>query len=97
MGFGDGSCAKHLTIEFYTVIMPLMLILIIIISIPSNPHSFIPGLKPSFSENPSHRSLPYLLQDWLHGFPGLFTDTEHTRFLLLIFLFFHFLVVGSLR
>ena len=29
--------------------------------------------------NPSHRSL--LFQDWLHGFPGLFTDTsEHTRF-----------------
>ena len=27
------------------------------------PHSFIPGLKPSFSANPSHRSLPFLLQD----------------------------------
>jgi len=26
------------------------------------PHSFIPGLKHSFSTNPSHRSLPFLLQ-----------------------------------
>jgi len=29
----------------------------------SPPHSFIPGLKPSFPANPSHRSLPFLLQD----------------------------------
>ena len=36
---------------------------------------------PLTSSNPSHRSLPFLLQDWLHGFPGLFTDTsQHTRF-----------------
>ena len=32
----------------------------------------IPRLKPSFSANPSHRSLPFVLQDWLHGFRGLF-------------------------
>ena len=41
----------------------------IIISIPSTPHSFISGLKPFFSANPFHRSLPFLQQDWLHGFP----------------------------
>ena len=30
--------------------------------------------------------------------PGLFTDTsEHIRFLLFVFFFFHFLVVGSVR
>jgi len=29
----------------------------------SHPYSFIPRLKPSFSANPSHRSLPFLLQD----------------------------------
>jgi len=34
---------------------------------PSLLHSFIPGLKPSFSANPSHRSLHFLLPDWLHG------------------------------
>ena len=44
----EGSCAKHLTIGFYTVVMLLTFILIII-SIPSPPHSFIPGIKPSFS------------------------------------------------
>ena len=37
--------------------------ILIIISIPSPPHSFISGLKPSFSADPSHRSLPFLLQD----------------------------------
>ena len=31
----------------------------LIISIPSPLHSFIPTLKPSFSANPSHRSLPF--------------------------------------
>ena len=33
------------------------------ISIPLLPHSFIPDLKPSFSANSSHRSLPFLLRD----------------------------------
>jgi len=56
------SCAKHLTIEFYTVVM-LLTFMVIIISIPSLTHSLIPGLKPSFSANPSHRSLPFLLQN----------------------------------
>jgi len=37
----DGSCAKHLTVESYTVVMLLTLLLIIIISIPAPPHSFI--------------------------------------------------------
>ena len=47
-------------------------------------------LKTFFSANPSHRTPPFLLQDWLHGFPGLFTDTsEHSRFFLL-FSFFCF-------
>ena len=58
---------------------------------PSALHSFIPGLKPSFSANPSH-----LLPDWLNGFPGLFTDTsDHIRFLLFSFFCFHFF--GSVR
>ena len=64
----------------------LLTFILIIISIPSPLHSFIPGLKPSFSANSSHRSLPFLLPDWLQGFPGLFTDTsEHN-------LLFYFLV-----
>jgi len=40
----DGSCAKRLTIEFYTVVM-LLTFLLIIISVPSAPRSFIPRLK----------------------------------------------------
>jgi len=58
----EGRCAKQLTIEFYTVVMLLTFILVIM-SIPSPPHSFIPDLKPSFSANPFHRSLPFLLRD----------------------------------
>ena len=55
-------------------------------------HSSTPDLKPSFSANPSHRSPPFLLPDWLHGFPGLFTDTsEHIRFYSIIFYFVVFL------
>ena len=38
---------------------------------PMQVQVFVLRLKPSFSANPSHRSL---LHDWLHGFPGLFTD-----------------------
>ena len=68
---------------------------LIIISILSPFHSFIPVLKPSFSANPSHRSLSFLLQDWLHGFLGLFS--EHIHFLLCSFSVFHFLVVGSVQ
>ena len=58
----EGSCAEHLAIEFYMVVMLLRFILVII-SIPSPPRSYIPGLKPSFSANPFHHSLPFLLQD----------------------------------
>ena len=52
----------HLTMEFYTVDMLLTSVLIII-GIPSPPHSFIPGLKSFFSANLFHRSIPFLHQD----------------------------------
>ena len=55
----DGSCAKHLTVQSYSVIMLLTFIFIIIISMPSPTHSFIPGLKPSFTANRSHCSLSF--------------------------------------
>jgi len=65
---------------------------------PSPPLSFIPGLKPSFSANPSHRSLLFFLQDWLHGFAGLFTDiSEHIHFLIFHFSVFHKLLVSYRR
>ena len=67
---------------------------------PSLLHSFIPGLKPSFSANPSHCSFPSLLQDWLHGLPGLFTDTSdkfwaYSFYTFYFFSVFHFLVFAS--
>jgi len=58
----DGSCAKHLTVEAYTVVR-LLTVILIISSSPSPPHSFIPGLKPFFSANPSPTAaFPFLLQ-----------------------------------
>ena len=56
----------------------------------SPPRFFIPGLKPPLYANHSHCSLPFLLQDWLDGFPRLFIC-----FLLFSFALFHFLVFGS--
>jgi len=67
---------------------------------PSPSHPFTPDLRRSFSANPSHHSLPFLLQNWLHGFPGLFTATsEHISFLLFIFFnfFYIFLVFGFVQ
>ena len=62
---------------------------LVIISIPPLPHSFIPGLKASFPANPSHRSLPFVLQNLLHEFPRVFTDTSEniSVFDFLVFLF----------
>ena len=70
----------------------LLTFILIFISFPSPTHSFSPGSKPCFSANPSHCSLLFLLQDWLHGFPRLFTITStNIRFLLFSF------SVGSVR
>ena len=54
----DGSCAKHLTVESYRVVL-LLAVILIIINFASPTHSFIPCLKPSFSANPSHHSLSF--------------------------------------
>ena len=68
----------------------LLTFILIIISIPSPPHSFIPRSNLPFSASPS--PLPFfLLQDLLHRLPGLFTYTsEHIRFLLFSFSVFLF-------
>ena len=69
------SIYAPLTVESYKVIIcRLPTVILIIIGIPSTTHSFIPGLIPSFSANPSHRSLFF----FRHGFRRLFTVTcEH--------------------
>jgi len=53
-GVGD-SCAKHVTVESYMVSM----LLTVILSFSSPTHSFIPGLKPFLSANPSQRSISF--------------------------------------
>ena len=75
----DGICAEHLTVESYTVFICQQSYLLLF-GIPSPTHSFIPGLKPSFSANPSHCSPSFLqLKYLLRGFPGLFTViSEHS-------------------
>ena len=91
----DGSCAEHLTVESYTIIISLQSYLLLF-GIPSPTHSFITGLKPSFSANLSHCSPSFFFFN-IH-YMGLFTViSEHICFLLLVFLFLHFLVVSSLR
>ena len=84
--------------QFYTVVM-LLTFRLLILSIPSPLHSFIPGLNLPFYANPAHHSLPFLLHDLLHQFPGLFTDTsEHIRFFyFLVFSAFLVLVLGSVQ
>jgi len=100
MAIAYGICAEHLTVESYTVFICQESYLLLF-GIPPPTHSFIPGLKPFFSANPSHCSPSFLLLKYsLHGFPGLFTlISEHicSLGLLLVFLFLHFLVVGSVR
>ena len=61
-GTGDGESGKPTDEDGVKVLMLLTVILFIIIS-SSPPNSFIPWLKRSFSANPSHRSLTFLLQD----------------------------------
>jgi len=90
----DGSCAKHLAVESYTSIM-LPTFKLIIVSIPSPTHSFIPGLKLSFSANPSLRSLRSLSSSVLS--PRIPRTSEHFRFYFSFFSVFHFSVVGSVR
>jgi len=67
--------------------------------IPSPTHSFIPGLKPSFSANPSHRSLSFSssgLTTWIPKTVYCYF-LAYSVFYFLVFLFLHFLVVGSVR
>ena len=82
----DGSCAKHLTVESYMVVMLLNFILIII-SFPSPTLSFIPDLKSSFSANPSHCSLSFSSSGLTTWIPQTFSViSEQIRFYFLVFL-----------
>ena len=89
----DGSCAEHLTVESYTVFICQQSYLLLF-GISSPTHSFIPGLKPSFSANPSHRS-PSFCFFGIHYMdsPDYCYFCAYLCFLLLVFLFLYFLVV----
>jgi len=77
-----GSCAKHLTVESYTVVMPLTFILIIV-SIPSPSHSFIPFLQ----NLPTVAFLFFIRTDSTDS-PDITDTSERVR--VLIFSFFCF-------
>jgi len=75
----------------------LLTVILIIISFPSPTHSFIPGLKPSFSANRAHRSLSFSsrLTTWIP--PDFYYYLWAYPFLLFSFSVLHFLVVCSVR
>jgi len=72
-------------------IRSFMLLTVILISFPSPTHPFIPGLKPSFSANPSHCSIFFSSSGLTTWIPQTFTVTsEHIRFYFLDFLSYTF-------
>ena len=73
----------------------LLTVILIMVSFPSASHVFTRGLKPSFSANPSHRSLSFSFSGLATWIPQTFTDltSEHDLFLLFTFTVLHFLVV----
>jgi len=85
----DGSCAKHSTVESYTVVMLLTFILIIIsIPSPSHSHSRLKNL-PFLQILRTVAFHVFFRTDYMYS-PDccVLTDTsEHIHFLLLIFLF----------
>ena len=68
----------------------LLTVIFIIISFPSPTHSFIPGLKPTFSANPSHRSLSFSSSGLTTWIPQTFAVTSDHLFLLVSFSALHF-------
>jgi len=94
-----GSCAEHLSVESYTIIISLQSYFYYSYAIT---HSLFHSRLKSFLFCESSLPQPFLslLQDSLYGFPRLFTATsEHIRliYFLVFFLFLHFFVVGSVR
>jgi len=82
------GATRGLNPALYTGVMLLTFILIII-SIPSRPHSFIPGLKPFLQILPTVTFISFFRTDS--------TDSPDCLPILLSLVFFHFLVVGSVR
>ena len=68
---------QHPANSHHNIYAANIILIIIIISFPSTTQSFIPGLRPSFSANPSHSSLsfsPWALTTWI---PQTFIVTSY--------------------
>ena len=69
----------------------LLTFILIIVRVPLSPHSFIPGLKPSCSANPSHCSLLFFFRTDSLDFPDclqILLSIGYQFFYFLVFLFF---------
>ena len=85
----DGSCAEHLTAESYTVIICQQSYLLLLVF--HHPLTLIPGLKLSFSANPSHRSFSFSSSGFTTWIPQtVYCTSEHIRLYFLVFLFYTF-------
>ena len=88
--------------SFYLIVFWLTavdLVILITIGIPSPTHSFIPGLKPSSSASPSHRSLSFsfFMSDYMDSPDCLLLLLSIAVFCFLVFFVLHFLIVGSVQ
>ena len=93
------SISGNLLIIFWVILLRnKQTVILIIIRIPSPTHSFIPGLKLSFSANPSHRNFFFSSS----GFTTWIPQTVYCYFWAYSVFYFlvsvlHFLVVVSVR
>jgi len=66
----------------------LLTVILIVISFPTPTQSFIPGLKRSFSANPSHHSLSFSSSGLTTWIPQtIIVTSEHICVYFLVFLF----------
>jgi len=77
--------------------MLLTFILIIITSIPSTPHSFIPGLKLPFLQILPTIAFLFFRTDYMDSVDCLLILLSTSIFYFLICSVFHFLVLGSMQ
>jgi len=81
---------------FPLIILPT--VILIIIGIPSPSHSFIPGLKPSFSAYPSQKPFFFFFRIHYVDSPDCYCYfLAYSVFYCLVFLFLHCLVVVSVQ
>ena len=85
----DGICAKHLTIESYTVFICQQSYLLLLLFHHPHPLSFQTENLPFLQTLPTTAFL-FLLQDWLHDSPDIYCYFWAYTFLLFSFYVLHF-------